>query len=106
MYTIIIFLRLIYNLTRSRMFTSKVCTDDSRLLQESNLTAWQPCRTPRHVMQATTSGGLAQGPYVAARVGFKPETFRTEGTEHHHWATNRCEFIYCMMSRHRILQNC
>ena len=31
--------------------------------------------------------GLAQGLYVAARVGFEPVTFCTEGTEHHHWAT-------------------
>jgi len=30
--------------------------------------------------QATTSEGLAQGPYVAARVGFEPATLRT-GTE-------------------------
>ena len=28
--------------------------------------------------------GLAQGPYVAARVGFEPATFQTEGTEPHH----------------------
>jgi len=27
------------------------------------------------------SEGLAQGPYVAARVGFEPATFRTQGTE-------------------------
>ena|SRR6218665_1892529 len=25
--------------------------------------------------------GLAQGPYVAARVGFEPATYQTEGTE-------------------------
>ena len=25
--------------------------------------------------------GLAKGPYVAARVGFEPMTFRTQGTE-------------------------
>src|SRR6218665_4089065 len=31
--------------------------------------------------QATTSEGLGQGPYMAARVGFEPATFRTEGTE-------------------------
>jgi len=53
---------------------------DSKLLQQSNLTEWQP----HHVIQATTSEGLAQGPYVVARVGFKPVTFRTEGNEHHH----------------------
>src|SRR6218665_2931697 len=58
--------------------------DDSRLLQESNLAA----RAANHVMtQATTSDGLAQVPYVAARVGFEPTTSCTEGTEHHHLAT-------------------
>ena len=41
----------------------------------------------RRVMQATTSEGLAQGPNVAARLGFEPETFRTIGTEHNLWAT-------------------
>ena len=25
---------------------------------------------------------LAQGPYVTARVGFEPETYRRQGTEH------------------------
>ena len=28
------------------------------------------------------SEGLAQGPYMAARVGFEPATFRTHGTEY------------------------
>jgi len=27
------------------------------------------------------SEGLAQGPYVAVRVGFQPATFRTQGSE-------------------------
>ena len=31
--------------------------------------------------QATASEGLAQGPYVAARVGFEPTTLRTKGAE-------------------------
>ena len=31
--------------------------------------------------QATASEGLAQGPYVAATVGFEPATFRTKGDE-------------------------
>ena len=31
--------------------------------------------------QATASAGLAQVPYVAARVGFKPATLRTKGDE-------------------------
>ena len=44
----------------------------------------QPRRAPTHLIQATTNEGLAQGPYVVARVGFEPVHFRTEGTEHHH----------------------
>ena len=59
----------------------------SRLLQESNLAARQKCRAPHHVIQTTTSEGLAQGPYMAAKVGFKPANFRTEGTEHHQSTT-------------------
>ena len=31
--------------------------------------------------QATASEGLAQGPYVAARAGFEPSTYRTKGDE-------------------------
>jgi len=31
--------------------------------------------------QATVSEGFAQGPYVAARAGFKPTTLRTKGDE-------------------------
>jgi len=38
----------------------------SRLLQESNVSARQPRRAPHHVIQATSSEGLAQGPYAAA----------------------------------------
>jgi len=54
------------------MFTSKVWTDVSRLLQESNLTTRQPRRAPHHIKQATmyTNEGLAQGPCVAATVPF------------------------------------
>ena len=50
------------------MFTGKVLTDGSRLLlsQESNLADKQPRRAPQHVIQATMSEGLAQGPNVAA----------------------------------------
>src|SRR6218665_1781751 len=33
------------------------------------------------MLWATGSEGLAQRPYVAARVGFEPATFRTQGTE-------------------------
>jgi len=54
------------NLTQRRMFTGKVWTDGSRLLQESNLAVRQPRRAPHHVMQSISSEGLAQGPYVAA----------------------------------------
>ena len=83
----IIIFSFIYNLTHRRMFTGKVWTGGSRLLQESNLATRQPRRAPHHVIQTTTSEGLAQGPYMVAIVGFEPETFHTEGTEHHHWAT-------------------
>jgi len=55
--------------------------DDSRLLQESNLVARQPRRLRHHVIQATTSEGLAQGRYVVAS-GTNQATFRIEGTEH------------------------
>jgi len=63
------------------MFTSKVRTDDNRLLQDSNLTTRQPRRVPNHFIQATTSEGLTQGPYVVARVGSKPATSWTQGTK-------------------------
>ena len=56
------------------MFTSKVWTDDSKLLQELNLAPRQLCKALHHVLQATTSEGLARGPYVAAS-GFDPATF-------------------------------
>jgi len=51
-------------------------TDDSKLLQESNLTSRQPRRAPHHVIQTTASEVIAQGPYVASRVGFEPATFQ------------------------------
>ena len=51
------------------------------VIQESNLAARQPRRATHHVIQATTSEGLAQVSYVAARVGFDLETLRMEGTE-------------------------
>jgi len=65
------------------MLTSKVWTDRSRLLQESNLAARQP-QGATLVIQAITGGGLAQGPYVAARGRVEPTTFRTEGTDNLH----------------------
>ena len=55
--------------------------DDSKLLQESNLIARQPRGALHHVIQATASEGLAQGLYVAGRVGLASITLRTEGTE-------------------------
>ena len=55
--------------------------DDSGLLKESNLTARQPCRAPHHAIQATMSEGLAQGPYMAARVVFEPATLQAQGTD-------------------------
>jgi len=41
---------------------------------------------PHHVIQAITSEGFAQVPYVVAS-GFVPVTFHTKGTEHHQSAT-------------------
>ena len=55
--------------------------DDCKLLQESNLTARQPRRAPRHVTQATTIEELAQRPYVATSVGFESAAFGMQGTE-------------------------
>ena len=51
-------------------------------LQESNFAARPPRRAPHHVIQATTSEELAQGPYVSDSE-FEPGTFPTEDTEHH-----------------------
>ena len=65
------------------MFTSKVRTNDSRLLQESNLAARQP-QGGISVIQAITGEGLAQGPYVADRGGVKPTTLCTLGTDNLH----------------------
>ena len=39
--------------------------------------------TPKR-LRHLVSEKLAQGPYMAARVGFEPTTLRTEGTESHH----------------------
>ena len=61
------------------MFTSKVRTDDSRLLQESNLAARQP-QGATSIIQAITGEGLAQDPYVAARGGFEPPKAPTIST--------------------------
>src|SRR6218665_3289454 len=57
--------------------------DDSRLLQELNLSARQP-QGATSVIQAITGEGLAQGPYMAARGGVEPTSFRTEGTNNLH----------------------
>ena len=67
--------------------TGKVWTAGCRLLHESKLAARQPRRAAHHVIEITTSEGLAQGSYVATRVGFEPATFCTEGTYHHHSTT-------------------
>ena len=65
------------------MLTNKVWTDDSRPSQESNLAARQP-QGATSVIQAITGEGLAQAPYMAARGGVEPTTFRTEGTDNLH----------------------
>ena len=45
-------------------------------------TALLLCRSQHtEALQATVSEGLAQGPYVAARLGFEPATFRMQATE-------------------------
>src|SRR6218665_156541 len=56
----------------------------------------------RRKPQATASEGLAQGPYVAARAGFKPATIRTKGVK----STNgpprpiiMCACIYSCIAR-------
>src|SRR6218665_4173829 len=79
---VFLYLRLIYNLTHRGMFTSKVRTDDSAVAgyYRSRILAprYHAGREPHQVIQPTTSEGLAQGPYVAAMVGFEPAPFRTE----------------------------
>jgi len=88
------------------MFTSKAWTDDSRLLQESNLAARQP-QGAASVIQAITGEGLAQGPYVVARGGVESTTFRTEGTDNlrltNHVPAWRCciAFIHLSHSAHK-----
>src|SRR6218665_2847850 len=71
------------------MFTCKVWTDDSRLLQESNLAARQQ-QGATSVIQAITGEGLAQGPCIRGgyRDGGEPTTFRTEGTGNLHLANH------------------
>jgi len=68
-----------------------IWTNDSRLLQESNLAARQP-QGAISVIQAITGEGLAQGPYLAARGGVEPTTFCSTDNLHltnhapkHHW---------------------
>jgi len=40
------------------------------------------CRSEHaKALQAAMTKGLAKGPYVAARVGFEPATFQTQGTK-------------------------
>ena len=71
--------------------------DDSRLLQESNLVTRQP-QGDTSIIQAITGEGLAQGPYVVARGGVEPTTFRTEGTDHHH-STNHALLVKLQQCR-------
>jgi len=52
----------------------------------------QPRRAPHHAMQATTSEGLAEGLYVAVRVGFESATLRLQGGTYH-GATTLCEHV-------------
>ena len=47
----------IFSFNIQSMFTSKVWTDDNRLLQESSLTERQPCRAPHQVIR----GGDLEG---------------------------------------------
>src|SRR6218665_2503756 len=69
-------------------------------LQESNLAARQP-QDATSVIQATTGEGLAQGPYVAARGGVEPTTFRTKGTDNLQptTPTKVCSTIYSLPYR-------
>ena len=64
-----------------------------------NHSNWQCVRvnTPE-ALQATVSEELAQGPYVAVRVGFEPATFRTEGTKPYHWATTPYKYVLKLAS--------
>jgi len=39
---------------------------------------------------------VAQGTYVAASVGFDPETLRTRGTEHSHTPTRGIQLYNCV----------
>jgi len=48
------------------------------LLTKASILCWSQ---HTEVLQATVSEGLAQGPYVAARVLFEPVTFWMQGTE-------------------------
>jgi len=82
------------------MFTSKVLSI-SRLLQELNSASRQPKGTTS-VIQAITSEGLAQGPYVATRVGVEPATFRIEGTTQ---STRMCKKQEIWKANH-LLQKC
>ena len=63
------------------------------------------CRSEHaKALQATASEGLAQGPYVAAREGFEPATFRTKGTA----PTTKppCPTLPMLAAIHGHLHNC
>jgi len=53
------------------------CTQRRSRLQHSHCVG---VNTPKHY-SAASDQGLAQGPYMAARVGFEHATLRTQGIE-------------------------
>src|SRR6218665_327577 len=71
--------------------------DDNRLLQESNLAARQPQGTTS-VIQAISVEGLAQGPYVVARGGVEPTTFRSKGTNNLHLTNHTPTWYWSVLS--------
>ena len=57
--------------------------DDSKLLQELNLTAvTMRTRGTHHVHRTIMSKQLVQGRYAAAWIRFKPNTLWLQGTKH------------------------
>ena len=75
------------------------------LLQDSHAERHTALHTGNYMYMCE---GLAQGPYVADRVGFEPATFRTEGTEHHHLATTprKRSVAVDMKTRHNYRSRC
>ena len=59
------------------------CLFQSTNIQRHPDTALILCRSYQaEALHATVSEGLAQGPYVAAKVEFKPATLQTHQTNH------------------------